>query len=71
MRSCGIPGSERNIPRIHLRLDLAQALANPKYSIDKKAVRGTLNLEVAEEGVCAEEAQDLIEGIVGLGIRVG
>lgn len=30
-----------------------------------------MDLEVAEEGVCAEQAQDLVEDIVGLGVGVG
>lgn len=60
-----------NVPRAHVRLDLDKAFANPQNSIDQQAVGGTLDLEVAEEGVCAEEAEDLVQGIVGLGVRVG
>jgi hypothetical protein len=50
----------------HARLDLAKDFAHKQDAINHNAVGGTLDLEVAKEGVCAEKGQDLIERIVRL-----
>lgn len=43
------------LAHIATRADLAQRLADEQDAVDKQAVGGALDLEVAEEGVCAEE----------------
>jgi len=50
----------------HARLDLAQHLADVQDAIDEHAVGWALNFEVAEEGVCTEEGEDLVQGIIRL-----
>lgn len=52
-------------------LDLGQAFGDEEDAVDEQAVGGTLDLEVAEEGVGAEEGEDLIEGVVAVGLGVG
>lgn len=44
----------------HARLDLSQYLANVQDAVDEDAVGGSLDLEVAEECVGAEEGKDLV-----------
>lgn len=53
-------------PPPHAWLDLAQYLAHKQDAIDHDTVGGTLDLEVAEECVGAEEGEDLIERVVRL-----
>lgn len=50
--------------------DLAEALADEEDAVDEEAVGGALDLEVAEEGVGAEEGEHLVEDVVRLGVRV-
>lgn len=52
-------------------LDLAEAVAEEPDAVDEQAVGGALDLEVAEEGVGAEEGEDLVEDVVALRVRVG
>ena len=54
----------------HAWLDLAKDFAHKQDAIDHNTVGGTLDLEVAEEGVCAEKGQDLIERVVRLVRRI-
>jgi hypothetical protein len=61
----------KHLPRAHLRPDLAQTLANPQNAIDQQPVGRALDLEVAEECVCAEQAEHLVERIVGFRIGFG
>lgn len=70
-------GVERQVQHILLgllgrrrRLDLAQAVAQEPDAVDEQAIGGALDLEVAEEGVGAEEGEDLVEDVVALGVRV-
>lgn len=58
-------------PYVGRGLDLGQALGDEQDAVDEQAVGGTLDLEVAEEGVGAEEGEDLIEGVVAVGLGVG
>lgn len=59
------------IAGIGIGLDLGQAVAHEPDSVDEQAVSGALDLKVAEEGVCAEEAEDLIEDVVALALDLG
>jgi hypothetical protein len=59
------------VPRVGGGLDLAQAVADEPDAVHQQTVGGTLNLEVAEEGVGAEEGEDLVEDIVALTVGVG
>lgn len=52
-------------------LDLVEAVADEPDAVDEQPVGIALNLEVAEEGVCAEERENLIEDVVALAVRVG
>lgn len=52
-------------------LDLGQAVTDEPDAVDKQTVGGALDLEVAEEGVGAEEGEDLVEDVVALAVRVG
>lgn len=54
-----------------MRLDLGQAVAEEPDTVDEESVGGALYLKVAEEGVCAEERQHLVEDVVALAVRVG
>lgn len=54
------------VPFAHARLDDAQGLADEEDAIDEDAVGGALDLKVAEEGVGAEEGEDLVDGVVRL-----
>jgi hypothetical protein len=58
-----------NTPRIsyllsfslaHSWLDLAQDLAHEQDAINEHAIGGTLDLEVAEESVCAEKGENFV-----------
>jgi hypothetical protein len=44
----------------HARFDLAQHLAHPKNAINEHAISRTLDLEVSEESVGAEQGKNLI-----------
>jgi hypothetical protein len=55
-----------SVPLAHARLDLAEDLAHVQDAVDHDAVGGPLDLEVAEKGVCAEQGEDLVEGVVRL-----
>ena len=50
-------------------LDFGQAVAQEPDAVDEEAVRGALDLKVAEKGVGAEERDDLVENVVA--VRVG
>jgi hypothetical protein len=52
-------------------LDPLQAVADEPDAVDEQAVGGALDLKVAEEGVCAEEAEDLVEDVVALALDLG
>jgi hypothetical protein len=54
-----------------MRTDLGQAIADKPDSIDKQTVGGTLDLEVSEECVGAEEGEDLVKDIVAIAVGVG
>jgi len=54
-----------------LGADLGKTLADVEDAVDKQAVGRALDLEVAEEGVGAEQRQYLVEDVVRLGVRVG
>ena len=56
--------------RVHVRLHLGQAVGEEEDAVDQVAVGGALDLEVAEEGVGAEEGEGLVEDVVGLAVRV-
>lgn len=58
------------LPRRHARLDLAQTLADEQDAVDEHAVGGALDLEVPEEGIGAEEGEDLVDAVVRLAVRV-
>jgi hypothetical protein len=62
---------EIDIPSRHLGSNLAQTLAHPQDAIDQQAIGRALDLEVAEEGVCAEQTQDLVQGVVALSVGLG
>lgn len=49
-----------SIPNVGGRLDLGQAVADEPDSVNEQPVGGSLNLEVAEEGVGAEKREDLV-----------
>lgn len=59
------------LPYIGGRANLAQRLAHKQDAIDEQTVCGALDLKVSEEGVCAEEREDFVEGIVAVGLGVG
>lgn len=50
----------------HARLDGGQGLADEQDAINEHAVGGALDLEVAEEGVGAEEGENLVDRVVRL-----
>lgn len=54
------------LPRCHRRLHLPQTLADKQRSVDKHAVRGAIDLEVAEEHVGAEERENLVDAVIRL-----
>jgi len=56
--------------RIHAGFDLGEAVGDEEDAVNQQPIGGAFDLEVAEEGICAEEAKDLVESIVGLGVRV-
>lgn len=58
-------------PDVGSGLDLGQAVADEPDAVDEQAIGVALQLEVAEEGVCAEEGEDLVEDVVALGLGVG
>ena len=49
--------------------EFGQAIGEEEDAVDEEAVGGAFDLEVAEEGVGAEEGQDFVEDVVGF--RVG
>lgn len=51
--------------------NLGQAVADIPDSVHEQTIGGTLNLEVAEEGICAEEREDLVQDIVALVVGIG
>jgi hypothetical protein len=57
-----------SLPGIHRRLDLAETLADEEGTINEHPVGGTIDLKVAEEHICAEQGQDLIDTIVGFAL---
>ena len=70
-----VQGQVRDIlgggPDVGAGLDLGQAVADEPDAVDEQAVGVALQLEVAEEGVCAEEGEHLVEDVVALGLGVG
>lgn len=59
------------MPHIGRGPNLAQRLAHKQDAIDEQTVCRALDFKVSEEGVCAEEREDLIEGIVAVGLGLG
>lgn len=57
-----------SLPGIHRRLDLAEALADEEGPINEHPVGRSIDLKVAEQHICAEEGQDLIDTIVGFAL---
>jgi hypothetical protein len=57
------------LPGIHRRLDLAETLADEEGSINEHAIGGAIDLKVAEQDICSEEGQDLVDTVVGLALR--
>lgn len=51
-------------PLVHVGFDFGEAVGDEKDAVDEHAVGRTLDLEVAEERVGAEEGEDLIEAVV-------
>lgn len=64
-----IPTYLLRLARGHARLDLAQTLADKEDPVDKHAVGGAVDLEVAEQDIGAEEGEDLVYAVVRLAIR--
>jgi hypothetical protein len=62
------PQTKTNIPSTHRRPNLPQTLAHPQNPIHKQTIGISLNLKVPKEGVCAEQAEHLVQRIVGLAI---
>ena len=54
----------------HPRLHLSQRLAHKQYSVDQETIGGAFDLEVAEEGVGAEEGEYFVQGVVGFAVGV-
>lgn len=52
-------------------LDFVQAVAEEPDAIDEQPVGMPLDFKIAEECVCAEQRDDLVENIVAFAIRVG
>jgi hypothetical protein len=52
-------------PRSIIRPHLPQTLTHPQNPINQQPIRRSLDLEIAKEGVCAKEREDLVERIVG------
>ena len=48
-----------------------EAVAEEPDSVDEQPVGGALDLKVAEEGVCAEQADYFVEDVVAFAVRVG
>lgn len=59
-----------SIAHAHGWLDPPQTLRDPQDSIDQHAVGGALDLKVAEESVCAEQRQRLVQDVVRFAVRV-
>jgi len=53
------------------RLDLGQAIRHEPDAVDQQPVGWALDLKVAEEGVCAEDGEHLVEDVVAFGVLVG
>jgi hypothetical protein len=51
-------------------LDLRQTFRHKQDAVDEEAVGGTLDFEVAEESVGAEERQDFVEDVIGFAVWV-
>ena len=52
------------LPSPHPPPDPTQTLPNPQDPINQQSIRGTLDLEVAEEGVGAVQVEDFVERVV-------
>ena len=50
------------------RADLSKAVGDEEDEHDELAVRGALDLEVAEEGVGAEEVERFVDDVRGFGV---
>lgn len=59
-----------SVPLAHATPDLTQTLADEQDAINQQSIRRSFNLEVAEECIGAEEAQDFVERVVGLAIGI-
>lgn len=57
-------------PRVHVGLHFRQAVGEEQDAVDHHAVGGALDLEVAEEGVGAEQAEDFVEAVVRFAVWV-
>ena len=58
------------LPQAHGGPNLTQAIRYEEDAVDEDAVGGALDLEIAEEGVGAEEGYRLVQDIVVLTVRV-
>ena len=60
-------GSTKRVAGLLLgEVDQAGADRPQPGAVDQDAIGGAFDCEVAEEGVCAEEGEDLVEGVVAL-----
>ena len=59
-----------SVPLPHITPDLPQTLADEQDAVNQEPIGWALDLEVPEESICAEEAQDFVEGIIGFAVRI-
>lgn len=55
---------------VHVRLHFAQTVGDEQDAVDQHAVRGSLDLKVAEERVGAEQRERLVQAVVGFRVWV-
>ena len=55
---------------VALRGEFCEAVGEEEDAVDEQPVGGALDLEVAEEGVGAEEGENFVEDVVRFGVRV-
>jgi len=65
--------SKQNLhsPSTHPRPNLPQTLTHPQNPINHQPIRRALYLEVAKKRVRAEQAENLVQRIVALRVRLG